>query len=692
MTAITLTLTDAAIRALPDFKLHDRRRNEYVSGCPFCGDGEDRFHYWPTEGNFWCRQCDTKGFIDQEAELDPVRLTEFENERERRERQRREEERRAAERIRSLSSRAEYYHSQLTPEARAWWHSQGIDDATIDRYQLGYRPAGALEYGWRRETASYTIPNYRAGELVDIRHRLAKDINGKYRPEFTGLKQQLFNVDRLARTDGLMDAGEAVLVEGAKKAIVLDQAGFTVVSVPGKTLGEAVLADLRRVLTQYGIHRLFIALDPDAVDEARALALQLGYSGLEAIVSSHRLTGKPDDMLVNGQVTPAELYATLSPRQSEIRARREDGREAATARQAQREEAKEARAAELEARWQAGNVIPFEGEVPDPDHLEYKRNQFTNAQKWADYCRAHWPDIDAEEQKRIKLAENREEKIRGCGQYRRLTLPTGEVVTKRWTCGLCDECQKRNVHTLRRALNELQGIPPENHGPLLTADLIAELPVDDAPRENAPPLPQVKGDLTLVTVHSHEERLQLARELRRAGIAYRAQPIEWDGQVLVDVLVNDDRGEPLVFLTDGRLAAWARGVEGKRASGGLLPSMDKLKQRYREALPFEVVMPELDDDGKPVDEDIFALDLPDVGTTAILPTVLVDFDVYDAGTLQAALLKINQEQKRILGWRGEVSNSGYTQKKFYTRYSTLPALLERFNARQEQIRRKKSPD
>src|SRR5947209_3230451 len=43
--------------------------HEYTGACPFCGEGHDRFHVWPTprEGKprYWCRRCDQKGDLIQ---------------------------------------------------------------------------------------------------------------------------------------------------------------------------------------------------------------------------------------------------------------------------------------------------------------------------------------------------------------------------------------------------------------------------------------------------------------------------------------------------------------------------------------------------------------------------------------------------------------------------------------------------
>ncbi len=34
---------------------------EYHSACPFCGEGDDRFMFWPSQNRYWCRRCDKKG-------------------------------------------------------------------------------------------------------------------------------------------------------------------------------------------------------------------------------------------------------------------------------------------------------------------------------------------------------------------------------------------------------------------------------------------------------------------------------------------------------------------------------------------------------------------------------------------------------------------------------------------------------
>ena len=383
------------------------------------------------------------------------------------------------------------------------------------------------------------------------------------------------------------------------------------------------------------------------------------------------------------------------------------------ARKAAKVQAREARTAELDRRYTAGDGIAFIGdEEIDPDQVEHMRARFTNAKKWMAYCEKHWPDLDPQAQYKIKLAENREARTAACGEYRKMVLPNGRIGTFRWTCGECDDCQKKAIACYRRALNDIQGLPTFTGHRLPLATLEADdlgHDDDDAPRENAPPLPQVHGDLSLVTVDSEAGRLALARELRRDGISYKAFPILKDGGISYDFIINDDRGDPLgIWATDDRLKLWVLGVEGKRTggpsekraknwdgngikpAGSLLPCLKDLQTRYRQALPFEVVMPALDDAGQPVDPDIFALEVASIGTAEKLPAVILPEPVTTIEELQAALTEIHEQQVKRLARRGIASNSAYRTIKFYTRYSTSDRLIASFNRQQDSLRAEKA--
>ncbi len=552
-----------------------------------------------------------------------------------------------------------------------------LDDETIDRYNLGYRPLGD-GWGWQRETDSYTIPYSQDGKLINIRHRLGKEIGGKYRPEFAGIPNAIFNADRLAKSfDVYRNPDELIIVEGEIKAMVLDQVGFRVIAIPGATSWPRLIDDIQRDLKPFS--RIFIALDPGAETQARALAVAIGT---KAIVSC--LSGKPDDMLVIDGIEPGELYKQLALTMAKSRDERNRVLALAKASKERLQAMSDERKAEIDRRFEAGNVTPFMGDEVNPEHVEYLREQFTNAAKWSEYVAETWPDIDAEEQQKIKLAENREARPGKCGEWRKVVLPSGKVESKRWTCGICKNCKKRGAWIYRKALNQIQGIPDYN----FTSPLEGE-----APRENASPLSEIKGDITFITVYSDEERLSLGRTLGRSGTNYRCQPLDLNGELAYDFIINDDRGEMLMLLNDDRLAGWVAGYEGKRSSGSMLPSLNKLQQRYRQALDFEVVMPEMDDDNLPVDEDMFFLELPDIGTTAKLPDIAIDFIVHDQETLQKALFEINYEQLTILSRQKRVDYGVYTKKKFYTRYSTLDQMIGEFNERQAEIRKKKGlPD
>lgn len=53
------------VRGLPPLRLVNRRTQEHVGACPFCGGQQDsdRFHVWmePGRERYWCRACDAKG-------------------------------------------------------------------------------------------------------------------------------------------------------------------------------------------------------------------------------------------------------------------------------------------------------------------------------------------------------------------------------------------------------------------------------------------------------------------------------------------------------------------------------------------------------------------------------------------------------------------------------------------------------
>ena len=131
-------------QGLPPLRLVNRRTQEHVGACPFCGGDQrsDRFHVWTEPGHerYWCRGCDAKGPLKKllSEEIRP-RLTPR--------RALSQPAAPAAEAAHQASYRQIYAtialwaHALLldeaNPEPRAYLHQRGLDDTTIGRHVLG---------------------------------------------------------------------------------------------------------------------------------------------------------------------------------------------------------------------------------------------------------------------------------------------------------------------------------------------------------------------------------------------------------------------------------------------------------------------------------------------------------------------------------------------------------------------------
>lgn len=231
-----------------------------------------------------------------------------ENTRREAERKAEEQDRRsdALKRVGAMNGLVGQYHSQVD-KARLYWRSQGLTDGTIERYRLGYCP----ECPTYQQSASYTIPYYHAGNLISIRHRLATPNGcGKYRPEFAGLPNQLFNLDILAPNGdevhfGLLEPGEVLLVEGEIKSCYLsDIQGIPSVGIPG-------VDSWQEEWIKYFAHvtRVYVTLDPDAERKAAEITRTLNGNGIEA--RQVVLTCKPDDFFWLWAGNPGDFMRIL---------------------------------------------------------------------------------------------------------------------------------------------------------------------------------------------------------------------------------------------------------------------------------------------------------------------------------------------------------------------------------------------
>lgn len=282
----------------PQLRFRKKTADEASSSCPFCNQGDDRFLIFD-DGGYWCRQCESKGWLDEEnsewSQLDPlerrVRLLEAEQRRARREREEQARQLSALQRMMRCTDHLKY-HDMLDWDAIEYWHDEGMNNDTIDTYKLGFCPRCPTD---RDRRASYTIPVFgRDGEtLINIRHRLIGSQNGdKYRPHMAGLGAQLFNAKHTQ-----LATQSIIVTEGEKKSLVLEQERFPNVAIMG---ARSFKKEWLTWLAPFEI--VYVALDPDALDSARRLAAM--FDGRGRIVD---LPCKVDDMIVQYGATRDDL-------------------------------------------------------------------------------------------------------------------------------------------------------------------------------------------------------------------------------------------------------------------------------------------------------------------------------------------------------------------------------------------------
>ena len=277
-----------------------RKTNTEAAGpCPFCGLADEDGFLVFCDGGYWCRQCDAKGWINEnDPNAEPPTKEQREEWRIRRLEQKQRE---LEQRLRYLEEMHHCedhlaYHNNLTPTAREYWWREGIYDDAIERYLLGY----CTQCPTYSQSASYTIPVFdRQHQLVNIRHRLVSPNGGKYRPHRAGLGNHLYN------SALLNERRERILVvEGEKKSIVVTEAGFPAVGICGK---RAFKSEWLRWFDT--AREVVIALDPDARDSAWRLGEIFAKHGHRARVAC--MPAKPDDMIVKHGASSTNIEGFL---------------------------------------------------------------------------------------------------------------------------------------------------------------------------------------------------------------------------------------------------------------------------------------------------------------------------------------------------------------------------------------------
>lgn len=258
--------------------------------CPFENQGNDRFVV-SVRGHYFCRQCNAKGWLDEGDVLtaEEKRLRAIEAKQAALERGQRElESRMTALEYMAQCKDHEKYHEMLRDEDRQWWYQQGIYNDAIEEYGLGVCLTCPTD---KDHGPSYTIPvmDSKWGQLLNIQHRLIHGTNGnRYRPHRINLGVQLFN------SRWVLDKKEIVLVEGAKKSIVVSQHGIPTCGFPGiNTFQMQWLRHFR------GVKRIYLAPDPDATDAMWELGKKIAPQ-VDAIVAQLTLWKKPDDWFLEG--------------------------------------------------------------------------------------------------------------------------------------------------------------------------------------------------------------------------------------------------------------------------------------------------------------------------------------------------------------------------------------------------------
>ena len=273
----TVKLSTADIENLPNYK--KKTAKEWSSSCPVC-QGEDRFLFWPDEGNFWCRQCELSGFVDSQTQsmLSDEQRTEIV----RRKRIIAQEElAKKQSALQCLQDKRNdiVYHRNLNGQADYVSRKWGLNEDTIDAFKIGYCHVCPTS----SDSDSITIPYYWSDTLINLRHRLiSPNGNGKYRPEIKGLSTAIFNAD------AIKDEEWIVLVEGEFKAMVLWQNGIPSIGIPGASIFKDKWLKLFS-----SMQTIYVALDPGAEKDAIKTSIKISAAGIKTILVT--LPTKPDD-------------------------------------------------------------------------------------------------------------------------------------------------------------------------------------------------------------------------------------------------------------------------------------------------------------------------------------------------------------------------------------------------------------
>lgn len=290
-----------------------RGHNEWSAECPRCGDvghvgtdWPDRFRMWGGKGaRGWCRGCQHFEWADEGQSISPLAKKRIEREHKQRVAQERE---RVRSKIERLQQEAYWrgYHDGMTEEHRALWREEGIPDEAQDWFTLGYVAEKTYYHDDHKHTCpALSIPYNNSGRIVNVQFKLLNPVHnaGKYR--FThSLPPAMFFAEPEKEP-----GGSALVVEGAKKAIILflhlGHRFDHVIGLPSKYPTQ----DMTDYLSNYDT--VHLTLDPDAFTDEREDSPNSATRIATAIDSEVRvvqLFDKPDDYIVKHGGTARDLH------------------------------------------------------------------------------------------------------------------------------------------------------------------------------------------------------------------------------------------------------------------------------------------------------------------------------------------------------------------------------------------------
>jgi len=241
------------------------RRNEANGPCPICGKAtKDGFIVFE-DGGYLCRPGNHTGWLDENEEREKLspeerRLRKIEADAAKLKRKVEALEKRQTVLEQMMKSQDHVKYHGLVGLVEEYWHGEGINDASIKEYMLGFCDRCPTDAAGR---PSYTIPIFDSSwsRLYNIRHRIVGAEGGdKYRPHMTGLGRFLFNARWTLEHD------EVLLVEGEKKSIVLSQEVMPTIGICG-----ANGFNLEWLPHMKAVRKLYVGLDPDVYQTGLAL-------------------------------------------------------------------------------------------------------------------------------------------------------------------------------------------------------------------------------------------------------------------------------------------------------------------------------------------------------------------------------------------------------------------------------------